>query len=106
MPVQPRPWSCPECGGTWMRNFVFQHRVNACNLGSLEDSRQYADFEQLQRTHSFTRPSTIAEITLYQAIYDEPLNGYEAITEVSGPPGYRTRIINRLNPDTTNEGAS
>jgi hypothetical protein len=107
-------WACPECGGEWIRNFVFNH-TNGCTIRWAEDATQAADFERLHTKSVLTRDATDTEILLCQAVfnytavdvaeYHDPNlpapRGYPTKTVVtSDAPGIHRRVVGGLNPDT------
>ncbi|NQD42437.1 hypothetical protein [Glutamicibacter halophytocola] len=103
-PVRPAPWNCPECGGPWIRNFVFQHKANACTLLDSEDRMQAADYLNGHNLSAgrYYRPASVAEVALYNVIASEPLTGDLVMTELIEAGAIRTRIVAGLNPDNYN----
>lgn len=101
MTATTKPWLCPVCGGEWIRNYVFRHKVNQCPILTREDATQSADAEKLWIQSSFERPATPAEILLHNTISVEsiPEGNVPPTVTVSGNPAIRTRTINGLDPD-------
>ncbi len=116
MPTTPKPWNCPECGGEWIRNYTFRHKVNQCSILNREDATQAADEERLNISswQGITRTATSAELELAEAIYgympvaeakihpaDQPNPEAQTVTTHVArlAPGIRTRTIAGLNPD-------
>ena len=106
-------FTCPDCGGAWLRNFTFDHDPANCQLRTRDDSTQYADFERLQTTQTFDRRATDTEIELYEAItghapteaefYDPadslPTAPVPMTTVTQLAPGVHHRVIAGLDPD-------
>lgn len=105
MTTKPKPWTCPECGGAWIRNYVFRHKANACTIGEREDNTQASDFFRTGDTAVYVRSHTTAERELYNAISTEPLpadSDGPYLTKVTGHT-IRERTVHGLNPDNITE---
>lgn len=98
--VIPTPWQCPECGGPWLRNYVFRHTPNQCTILQREDATQAADAQRLASISRYTRPATAAEVLLLKHLAGPAAAADEdPQTVVSGSPALRHRVINEFDPD-------
>ncbi|XAS63110.1 hypothetical protein ACOM2C_06660 [Pseudarthrobacter sp. So.54] len=109
------PWTCPDCGGAWIRNFVFDHNPETCQLRDREDATQCADHERLDGTSlPLERPATPTEIQLADVVRGFALlraaqyvapgqpapESKPVMTKVSRlAPGVHCRIIAGVDPD-------
>lgn len=95
-------WKCPECGGRWIRNFVFDHDRSACVIGKAEDTVQYADFEALKMwRRGYERESSLAERILATVVTAGPLADDPAPVTWVEPlaSGIHRRIVAGVDPD-------
>lgn len=95
-------WTCPICGGKWIRNFVFDHDRAACAIGTAEDTVQYADFEALKVwRRGYERPSSMAERLLAEVVAPEPLpENSSPVTWVEPlASGIHRRVVAGIDPD-------
>lgn len=94
-------WQCPECGGEWLRNFVFRHNPRECSLRAADDATQMADHERLFADAEITRPATATELQLV-AVFALDLAALETgTTKVSRITyGVHTKTVAEINPDT------
>lgn len=104
MAAKPKPWTCPECGGAWLRNYVYRHQVNACTIGAREDATQASDYTRGDGRAEYVRSATTAEQELYNSIAVEPRPDTDGpfFTKVTGR-AVRERTVHGLNPDTITE---
>lgn len=94
-------WTCPDCGGAWIRNFVFDHDPVTCRLRDREDATHNADYERLSHRYSpLTRPATSTELELLAVFMEADTVPTAAETEVASiVAGIHSRTIHGINPD-------
>lgn len=93
-------WQCPECGGKWLRNFVFRHNPRDCSLRDADDATQFADHERLFAAPEITRPATPTELQLV-AVFAPDLAALETATSKVSRMfyGVHTKTVADINPD-------
>lgn len=95
---------CPDCGGEWLRNFVFRHDPRNCEIRAADDATQAADHERLNWAREVVRPSTDTEIILVATMSDTPVSTAEAVTTVTRTAtGVHNRVVAGINPDYPKE---
>jgi hypothetical protein len=99
-------WTCPECGGAWIRNYVFDHNPETCRLRDREDATHHADYERLQHRYSpLKRAATSTELELLAVITGPENVPSAAETTVERVvAGIHVRTINGVNPDVLATG--
>lgn len=99
---------CPECGGKWIRNFVFDHDPQNCQLRNRDDATHHADYERLQHRYSpLTRAATSTELELLAVITgpeNVPAAAETTVERIAA--GIHSRTINGVNPDLMSNEAS
>lgn len=93
--MKSEPWmTCPECGGEWRRNFVWNHVRNECWIGTAEDSRQFADHDRGERT--FQRLATHAEMVLAEHVSGVPVIPEAEFRDPMDPPPKSEPVCTRV----------
>lgn len=93
-------WTCPDCGGRWIRNFVFDHHPETCRLRDREDAAHQADYERLQRRYTpLTRPATSTELELLAVLSGTPAPALAETTVERVVNGIHQRTIAGVDPD-------
>lgn len=96
----PPTWTCPACGGAWIRNFVFDHSPTACRIRAAEDATQAADAERAELRPVFTRPATTTELELLAHMRGTTADDPQPATDVDCLDiASRRRRIDGFNPD-------
>lgn len=98
--MNPQPWTCPDCGGHWIRNFVFDHDPTSCGLRNAEDGTQSADHERLDKAWgALAREATATELQLMEAITGEPPVAeaeYRAPYDAPATPAPLQTVVSRI----------
>jgi nitrogenase molybdenum-iron protein alpha/beta subunit len=98
---------CPECGGKWIRNFVFDHDPQNCQLRNREDATHHADYERLQEDSLIIRETTSTELELLAVITgpeNVPAAAETTVERIAA--GIHSRTVNGVNPDLISNEAT